>query len=211
MSAIDMHAHLLPGVDNGCKTFDESMSILKICKENGIEEVYLTPHVNNPKYLTSQKEIFEMYNSLKPKLESVGVKVHLGSEIYLTPDLDINRIIPMGITSYVLVETNHTIPPTYLKDSIFKLQLYGYDVILSHVERYKWLKDLESLQFYLKERKVKFSIDYSAYRDLRKYPCLKLWLNRGWIEFIGSNVHGMDESGNVIQKNTVSDGFNKGL
>ncbi len=208
---IDMHTHLLPAVDDGCRDIEESLYLLNQCKKNGVDTVYLTPHINHPKYPNTRSHILKVYNNVKSQLESTGVKTYIGSEIYLTPNLDFDNIIPLGNTSYVLFETSFDVFPVYLKDMIFKLQLSGYIPILAHVERFAWLVKDKELQHYLKEKGVKFQVNYDSTFDKKHRHKIKKWLSRGWIEFMGSDKHRKDDRRSLIKTSPELEKFNEGL
>jgi len=208
---IDMHTHFLPGVDDGCRDMEESLYLLNRCKENGIDTVYLTPHVNHPKYPNTKAHLVEVYNDVKTQLESTGVKTYLGSEIYLTPDLDFNDIIPLGNTHYVLVETVLDVFPAYISDMLFKLQLAGFIPILAHVERFAWLQKDINLQTYLKDHGIKFQINYVTFLDLKHNPTLKKYISNSWIEFIGSDKHRKNDGRSLLKSSPKFEKFNKGL
>ena len=208
---IDMHTHFLPGVDDGCETIEESLSLLNKCKSRGVDLVYLTPHVNHPKYKNTKAHLVEVYESVKSTLESTGVKTLLGSEVYLTPDLDLTNIIPLGNTSYVLIETALDVFPIYLPDMLFKLQLSGFRPILAHVERFLWLQKDTKLQLYLKDHGVKFQVNYVTFLTYKSNPMLRRFFSNGWIEFMGSDVHHDGDGRVLLQKDTKIEEFNKDL
>ncbi|MCW1306119.1 MAG: capsule biosynthesis protein CapC [Candidatus Parvarchaeota archaeon] len=208
---IDIHTHFLPGVDDGCETIEESLSLLNKCKLRGVDVVYLTPHVNHPSYKNKKPTLVEVYAQFKAQLESTGVKTYLGSEVYLTPDLNLDDVIPLGNTPYVLIETALDILPVYLPDMLFKLQLNGFTPILAHVERFVWLQRDTHLQNYLKDHGVKFQINYVALSKIKSNPILKKYLSNGWIEFVGSDVHHDGDGRVLLQKSREIEKFNLGL
>ena len=208
---IDMHTHFLPGVDDGCRDIEESLYLLNQCKQNGVDTVYLTPHVNHPKYPNTKAHLIEVYNEVKPKLESTGVKTYLGSEIYLTPTLDFNNIIPLGNTQYILVEAPFDVFPAYFEDMLFKLQLSNYKIILAHVERFAWLIKNIELQHNLKMKGIKFQVNYGSMTNKKHRHQIKKWVSRGWIEFIGSDKHRKDDGRTLIKTSPKLEKFNQDL
>lgn len=208
---IDMHTHFLPGVDDGCETIEESLSLLNKCKLRGVDIVYLTPHVNHPAYKNKKAMLVEVYARFKAQLESTGVKTYLGSEVYLTPDLNLDDVIPLGNTPYVLMETALDTLPVYLPDMIFKLQLKGFIPILAHVERFAWLQKDAHLQLYLKNHGVEFQVNYVTFLKIKSNPILKKYLSNGWIEFIGSDVHHDGDGRILLQKDREIEKFNLDL
>ncbi|MBR3414727.1 hypothetical protein IKG73_01770 [Candidatus Saccharibacteria bacterium] len=140
---IDLHNHCLPGVDDGSRTFEESLEIIRGLKEQGITEIYLTPHyINGTAQDSPRFENTNRYNFLRASArhEHLGITFHLGNEIYIDRDIEklirFGKVKPLGETKYLLIELpmsgNY---PDY--EGIF-LQLIrdGYKVILAHPERY---------------------------------------------------------------------------
>ena len=102
---IDIHNHLLPGVDDGVQKIEDTIIELKRYKDFGINQVIFTPHVNNPSVNTSIEEIRNTYNSLKNRIESeTGLITYLASELYLVPNY--KEFIPFN-DSFVLIEFQH--------------------------------------------------------------------------------------------------------
>ncbi|QTA38449.1 hypothetical protein JYK00_02690 [Thermosipho ferrireducens] len=181
----DIHNHLLPGVDDGVKNFDESIKFLETFKKNGITTVFFTPHLNHPSVKTNVAKIKENYEKIKIHCEEFGIKSFLGSEIYLTPD--VKEFIPIK-DYFLLVELPTDIYPVYLLDKLFDLQLEGYEIILAHVERYKWLEGNGLLVDRLKHMNVYFQVNLEALNGSNYF------LKRDLVDFIATDFHGEKRS-----------------
>ena len=86
----DIHTHLLYGIDDGSRSIEESLSILKDMEKLGIDEIVLTPHyVENSKYDCNNKEKVRLYQELMDKAEEQGIKIriYLGNEVFITPNV----------------------------------------------------------------------------------------------------------------------------
>ncbi|MBM7560340.1 protein-tyrosine phosphatase [Marinitoga litoralis] len=177
----DMHNHILPDVDDGLKTIDEAIEILREYKKNNINTVFFTPHINHPTIKTDIAKIKETYEVLEKKAKEIGIKTYLSSELYLQPKN--SEFIPLK-DYFVLIELPTTIYPMYLLDKIFDLQLEGYEIILAHVERYQWLQNNESLIKKLKRMNVYFQMNLE-YIEKDKY-----YLKNDLIDFIATDYHG---------------------
>ncbi|WGS66041.1 CpsB/CapC family capsule biosynthesis tyrosine phosphatase [Marinitoga aeolica] len=178
----DIHNHILFGVDDGLKTIEESIETLENYKKNNITTVFFTPHVNHPTVKTDIGKIKEHYEILKEKAIEIGITTYLGSELYLGPNQN-NNFIPLK-DYFVLIELPTTIYPVYLLDTIFDLQLEGYEIILAHVERYQWLKDNEALIDKLKRMNVYFQMNLE-YIENDNY-----FIPNELIDFIATDYHG---------------------
>ncbi|MBQ2638174.1 hypothetical protein IJF89_00635 [Candidatus Saccharibacteria bacterium] len=157
---IDLHTHLLPAIDDGADTFEESVAILQELAAHGITELFLTPHyipatIYDSPRADNLKLLAELKKALKEETD-LNLKLHLGNEIYLTPQISqlLKRKVlsPLGDSRHLLVE----LPISGLFDSyenIFaNLIAEGYQIVLAHPERYlsvqkdfKLLKRLDSL------------------------------------------------------------------
>lgn len=187
---IDIHCHLLPDVDDGVASLEETIKELKRYEENNIDHVIFTPHINNPSVNTSIDKIKKTYNEVKETIEnSVNVKTYLASELYLTPKY--KGFIPFN--SFVLVEFPTQPFPTYALDSIFNLQLDGYDVILVHVERYKWLYENRDIIQRLKEMGVFFQVNFEGIKTEEG----KYYLDNHLVDFLATDNHGISNRKSV--------------
>ena len=87
---IDTHSHILPGIDDGAKTFDDSLAMLKQAERAGITGIILTPHyLKGTKYNKNNTEMWKLYQELKDRAVAAGVKInlYLGNEIYIDAEL----------------------------------------------------------------------------------------------------------------------------
>lgn len=182
---IDIHNHVLFDVDDGVKTLEESIKILKEYNSHGIKYVVLTPHVNHPTIKTDTSVISNHYASLTEASKNIGVNIFLGCELYLTPRAD--KFIPI-LDRFLLVELDTLTYPLYLFDKIFDLQLEGYEIILAHVERYQWLKENRRVLKKLKDMNVYFQMNINSTKEDN------FFLKEGLIEFIATDYHGSERS-----------------
>ncbi len=138
---IDIHSHILPGVDDGSQTMEESLSMAEIYLENGIDEIIATPHYieeTDPNTFDENKKVLEELNNALDK-KGLNLKVYLGNEIYVSPDILNNiiekRVATLNETKYVLVEMPMFDIPMYMENVIYELCLKGYIPIIAHPER----------------------------------------------------------------------------
>lgn len=148
---IDLHSHILPGIDDGAKTLANSVEIVRELERQGITDVVATPHfMDETNYVSPRSENQRLLKRLEKKLKSEGVKVkiYLGNEIYINERIDEllknKTIATLAGSKYILMELPMSgIFPNYL-DIFLKLSSDGYQVVLAHPERYASLqKDFE--------------------------------------------------------------------
>lgn len=137
---IDLHSHILPGVDDGARTMDESIAILREAADAGVKELLLTPHV--PYDATGSGEVSSAYEALKEASSGagLGIKLHIGAELALSPDLPAaikadSRLTINGKGKFALIELPSYEIPVYAAKVFFDLMIMGVTPIWAHPER----------------------------------------------------------------------------
>jgi protein-tyrosine phosphatase len=140
MSMIDLHLHLLPGIDDGAASLDVSSGMLAEAQANGFGTLVATPHLSG--VLTSQfrQQVDEAFAAVRELAGPFGIEVLLGFEVLLTPDLP-RRLaqgerVTLAGSRAILVELPFTLWPSHTEQTLFDLQVAGYRPLLAHPERY---------------------------------------------------------------------------
>jgi len=140
----DFHTHLLYGIDDGSKTIEESIELLKESKKRGIDELILTPHyIENSKYNCNNSDKMDLFKKLKKRMkeENIDIKIYLGNEVFFTDNIieliEKKEISTLNGSKYILFE--FPMGPVYNNTSevISTLVSNGYTPVLAHPERYK--------------------------------------------------------------------------
>jgi tyrosine-protein phosphatase YwqE len=137
----DLHSHLIPGIDDGSKSIDESIVMLKKFKLLGYSKVITTPHIMSDFYKNTPEIILKGLDKLKKaiKTEGVDIQIEAAAEYYLDYHLEelikSHEILTFG-QNHVLFELSFSNEPPKVKDVIFNFQTEGYKPIMAHVERY---------------------------------------------------------------------------
>ena len=188
---IDRHSHILYGVDDGVKTLEESLDILKYEEEAGISEVWCTPHVMEdvPNTTEGLKERFEQ---LKESYDGPLV-LRLAAE-YMLDNLFEERLEAHDLLTmedqHVLVEASTIAAPYDFKGTLARIMSEGYRPLLAHPERYRYLTEKDYETF--KEMGVGFQLNlasltgYYGESTARKAEWI---LKKGWYMAIGSDCH----------------------
>jgi protein-tyrosine phosphatase len=178
---IDINTHLLPNVDNGSQTLEETLKELNNYKQHDITHVIFTPHINHPTIKTDITKIKEKYAEVKETIEyNTGVKTYLASELYLTPQY--NEFIPFN-DHFVFITLPTEAFPIFLLDSIFQLQLDGYDIVLLQVEKYDWLLEMKDVLHRLKEMDVYFCLSFNGLNS----KAAKFYRDKHCLDFLATN------------------------
>lgn len=190
----DWHSHLLPGVDDGVKTIDESISILSGMEKAGIRKVWLTPHIMEDIPNTTEdlkacfKKLYSSYGgSIRLKLASENMIDGLFTERLAAGDL-----LPIGENSdLLLVETSYFNPPMNFYKTIENIKTAGYTPLVAHPERYAYVTDIGEYRRW-KDMGCAFQLNLLSlgghYSSKARCNALEL-LKYGMYDFAGSDIH----------------------
>ncbi len=189
----DWHSHILPGVDDGIRTMEDSLAVLERYEKAGIRKIWLTPHVMED-YPNTPESLQERFSELKNEYEG-SVELRLGSENMLDSlfeeRLVKNEFLPIGDSGeHLLVETSYMNPPYGMEEMIEGAISLGYTPVLAHPERYRYMDDDDYYRW--KERGLLFQTNYMSlvggYGESARKKCEWL-LKEGMIDICGSDVH----------------------
>jgi len=206
----DIHSHLLPQLDDGVKSLEESGQLIRQFIDLGYTKIITTPHVMNDFYRNESGDIIKKLELLKQylKSENINIPIEAAAEYYLDESL-IERIkrgeklLTFG-ANYLLFETNFLTEPFQLKEFIFSVTTLGYKPVLAHPERYQYLVNNFLKVEDLKNRGVLFQINIPSIIGAYSRPIQKLanqLIEKGWVSFLGSDCH------NQIQMDILKDTF----
>lgn len=209
---IDVHSHILFGIDDGSRTISESIELLKKLKSVGFNNVILTPHfILDSTYNSNYEANIKIYNELKERLlnENIDINIYLGNEIFIDKNvptlLEKNIITSLNGTKYVLVEFPMHNKLLNIEDILYEIRSKGYEVVIAHPERYDAFKEDYSIVDTLREDGFLFQSNYSSilgYYGKDSIKLLKYMLKRHYIDFLGTDIH-------RIEKTYVIDNFKK--
>ncbi len=191
----DLHAHIIPEVDDGPRTMEESISLIKGMKRLGSNRITATSHIYQAYYPNTKKELIDAFAKLKNEIaiRELNVELDLAAEYFLDENfeklLETNELLPIA-DKYLLIEISFLAAPEKLYDSIFRIQTKGYRPILAHPERYLYFesKDYEKLLDFGCQFQANLLSFLGFYGSRVKRRAFKL-LNNGWINVLGSDLH----------------------
>ena len=195
MKLIDIHCHILPKVDDGPDSVEESLKILKDMKRQGIKHVIVTPHYRPEMFEPSMKRVIYSYRHLRDIAYEMGVSMSLGCEYYrneqIIDHMDNRKRPSMAGSRYVLIEFSmNDLFPT-IRNYVYELITHGYQPIIAHAERYFCCQKMEKIQE-LKDMGALIQVNAGSVLGeegwkLKKF-CLEL-MKKDLIDFIASDTH----------------------
>lgn len=196
---IDMHNHILYGIDDGCKTIEESIETIKNMKKMGFNTIVLTPHyIEDSSFKANNNLKLQRLEILKEELlkNNIDVNLFLGNEIFINESINeliINKEIrSINNTRYILIELPFNNQILNLDDYLYELKLKGYKIIIAHPERYTYFKDNYEEARKLYDSGVLFQVNYGSIIGQYGSSSLKLvkkLLKDDMVDFISTDIH----------------------
>ena len=198
---VDIHCHILPGVDDGSQTPEETKAMLQKAWDEGIQIMVATPHYHKQRGKNDIELIKKQLLLTRKLAKEVHPKMQicLGMEIYYGEDvpelLKEGRVVSIRKSRYILVEFSPGDEFQYILNAVRKLQMSGHTVIIAHIERYNCLrKDISNVE-YLREMGAYLqvntgSITGSYGRSVKKF--LREVLKAHLVQLVGTDAHGSE-------------------
>ena len=193
---VDIHSHILPGIDDGAKNIEESSKLISEMKKLGFSKIIGTPHTYPGIYDNTSESIKKSYKNLLSQIPDETI-ISYASEYLLEKSIVEkcrNKNLLCIKNNYVLVEMNFISEPLGLYEIIFELKINGYTPILAHPERHLFLKTRD----YYKLKKVgcKFQLNLlstTGYYGKKIVKVAEKLINHGFIDYTGSDIHNINQ------------------
>jgi protein-tyrosine phosphatase len=191
---LDMHSHLIPGVDDGAKNVEDSIQIINGLTELGFSQFITTPHTLQDIHPNTKKSLQQGYQTLAEHLHP-HISLSLSSEYYLDDafekQLQEDQLLPFA-GNRLLIEFSQTIKPLNLEEIIFDLSIRGFQVVLAHPERYLFFH--KDLKYYSRLKQMGVELQVNALSLTLHYgKKIKLiaeqLIDKNMIDFIGTDIH----------------------
>ncbi|MCP4520919.1 MAG: capsular biosynthesis protein [Cytophagales bacterium] len=195
---VDMHSHILPNLDDGSDSVEESMALIQQMIDLGYEKLIMTPHIMGDFYKNTPEGIREKLQILRKEVidRKLDITLDCASEYYLDEGFvdkfeNGTELLTFG-DNYILIETSYMNRPHNFNDIIFRLKSSGYKPILAHPERYTYLYQGFELFEEMYDRGVLFQINLNSltgyYSGIAKKYTEKL-IDKKMVDFIGTDCH----------------------
>lgn len=196
-NCIDIHSHILPGIDDGAKTIADSLFLLNGLQQLGFTSFITTPHVMSGVWNNTKQGIEATLKTTLIDLKTANCSLPLRAAAEYLIDSDFTKLFkkePLLTLKddYVLIEMSYINPPINLYDIIFELQVAGYKPILAHPERYSFFHHTIDEYIKLKHCGCQFQMNLlstTGYYGLATAKIAEKLLNKGMIDFVGSDAH----------------------
>lgn len=194
---VDFHSHLLPGIDDGCKTINDSLENIRGLQHQGVKRIITTPHIFNELYPNTPDIIREKLALLKKALveNNMDIEIEAAAEYYLDEWFCQNYRSMELLTlsgNHILVETNYMDRPHFLEQIFFDLQTSGYKVIFAHPERYNYLLNNYNAFHKLHDSGILFQcnlLSFTGYYSPQIKKAAEYLLKHKMIHLVGSDIH----------------------
>ena len=191
---VDIHSHILPGIDDGAKTLEDTEFLLEEMKQLGFTKVITTPHTMSTVWENTPETIQNASIKVKSEL-SLPFEIQAASEYLLDESVITkakNKELLTLKNNFVLVEFSYLNPPIQLYDFLYQLQLSGYYVVLAHPERYSYFHSNKKEYQKLKKAGCLFQLNLLStvgYYGKDVAETAKYLLKKDLYDFTGSDIH----------------------
>src|SRR5262245_1880805 len=198
---IDVHCHLLPGIDDGASDLSASLEMAKAMVADGVAIAACTSHILPGLYNNSGPQIRAATASLQQALNQHGIPLQLttGADNHIVPDfvaqLRSGHLLTLANSRYVLVEPPHHVAPPRLEEFFFNLQAVGYVPILTHPERLPWINSYSGVIQRLIQTGVWMQLTSSSLSGIfgrnARYWAERM-LDEGCVHLLATDAHDLD-------------------
>ncbi len=197
---VDLHSHLIPGIDDGVRTIEESLAILKKFKNLGFKKVITTPHIMGDFYKNTPEIIRSGLHEVQEAAdkENIGIEIGAAAEYFLDEYLikilkNEEEILTLP-GNYLLFELPYINLPIHMDEAIFIMQSQGYKPVLAHPERYQYYQGQLDKLIELREKGIFMQLNLNSVIGYYSRPVEKMAKNmikKDIVDFVGSDVHNL--------------------
>jgi len=198
LNFVDIHSHFLPNIDDGSKSMDESVALLRRMQGYGIKHIICTPHVMESVWENSSETIQQKLAALQTHLKSIDftdITLRAAAEYMLDTNFDhllkTEKLLTLK-DNYILVELSFISAPVNLYEMLFNIQIAGYKPVLAHPERYSYFHNDFTAYTKLKAAGCLFQVNLlslSNYYGSSVTSVAQVLLKQQMIDFAGTDTH----------------------
>ena len=192
----DMHSHLLPGIDDGSPDSETSARLIRGLTDLGYKKMITTPHIMWDLYKNDISSITDAHQTLKNEVPDLSVELRPAAEYYLDDYFDrlVNDNAPLLTikSNWVLVEFSFVTVPVNLKQTLFNLQINGYQPVLAHPERYLYLAEDKKKYDELHDSGYFFQLNLlslTGYYGKGPQDLAEYLIRKKYVDLLGTDLH----------------------
>lgn len=195
---IDLHCHILPGIDDGSKSLEMSLEMARTAVADGIHTTACTPHIYPGMYMNDAHGITAACELLQAELSRNGIPLKLvtGADVHLVPglltDIRAGKVPTINRSRYLLLEPSHHVAPPRFEESVFQLVAAGFTPVITHPERLTWIEDHYSMMVKLIQHGAWMQVTAGALTGMFG-PRAKYWgqkfLGEGHTHILATDAH----------------------
>lgn len=206
---IDLHSHILPGIDDGAKDMDMALNMLKIAVKDGTKKIVATPHFYRGRYPNAYNDVYKLVEQVNDaaKENNLDIKIYPGQEIFLDKQIieDYKKGIIKGIgdTRYMLIELPMDKAPKETFDILYELKLQGVVTVIAHPERYAYIIEKPSKINEFIDEGVLFQINSGSIKGIfgkQIQKTAEVLIKHRACNFIASDAHSTGGRAPVIKE-----------
>ena len=213
----DMHSHLIPGIDDGSKSMDETIVMLAKYESMGFKKVITTPHIMSDYYRNTPEIILKGVEEVRETVAKLDLKIEVeaAAEYYFDETLleklkNKEKLLTFG-ENYLLFEFSFHTKPNHIDELVFELVTQGYKPVLAHFERYVFLNGSLDLAYDLRGKGVNIQLNYNSltghYGPEVKKMAEKL-IDNNLIDFVSTDCHRIEHL-MILEENLSKPYFHK--
>lgn len=191
---IDMHSHILPNIDDGSRSIEETLNLIEEAKNVGFTKIVLTPHYIEGYYEKQEKERVELIEEIYSKVKNI--ELYNANEVYISENiikfLQEKKISKINNTRYLLFEMPINIKPMNLYEVVYEMLQHKITPILAHPERYTFVYKDPNMIYDLIQKGVLMQANYGSVIGLygkKAELIVKKFLQNNMIHVLGSDTH----------------------
>ena len=195
----DIHCHILPGVDHGSQSIEQSLEMLEAEMEMGVNHVILTSHVTAVTFENTRESLMDAFLKLQDAVTDAGMDIRLDlsaeyrMDEYFDREYAADHLIPMP-GKHILLENSFQQELMNLNELLFDLQVQGYKTILAHPERYSYYSRRRKRYEELHNAGARFQINilsFTGYFGEEARESALWFAKNGMIDYLGSDMHNL--------------------
>lgn len=194
---VDLHSHLIPEIDDGSDSMEQSIELIKELKSIGFRKLITTPHTMSHRFPNSKDDILRGFEKLQEEVikQNIDIELEVASEYYYD-DHFIEQIRKKDLLTFgdnhILFEMSYTTPVFGLEQTVYELLKAGYKPVLAHPERYTYFASNPQRYHKLKDYGLKFQLNVNStdgFYGKKPKEASKYLVDNGLIDFVGSDTH----------------------